>query len=79
MARTITPEEASRIGASIKPSLNYLSRLRERMVEIGFLPDDLAFRAVVKAHDAVGWLFMAMHYAGCGGVGGARMGEGPRT
>src|SRR5258708_4965266 len=77
--RTITPPESKQIGATIKPHLNYLSRLRGRMVEIGFLPDDPVFAAVVKAHDAADELFMALHYAGCGGgSGGARMGTGPK-
>jgi hypothetical protein len=62
----------------LKPHLNYLSRLRARMVEVGFLPDDPVFAAVVKAHDAAGEHFMALHYAGRGGgSGGARLGTGP--
>jgi hypothetical protein len=78
-SQTMPPEHAKRIGKSLRPSLNYLTRLRERMVAVGFLPDDPLFVAVVKAHAAMGELFMAMHYAGCAsGVGGARMGASPR-
>jgi hypothetical protein len=49
-------------------------------IEVGFLPDDPLFAAVVKAHDATGELYMAMHYASCsGGVGCARMGPAPKS
>jgi hypothetical protein len=78
--RTITPPESKQIGATPKPHLNCLSRLRARMVEVGFLPTDPVFLAVVKAHDAAGELFMTLHYAGCGGgSGGARMWTAPKT
>jgi hypothetical protein len=79
-ASTIKSSDARRIGAAVRPGLDYLRRLRERMVEVGFLPDDPLFAAVVKAHDAAGELYMALHYAGCsGGVGGARMGTAPKS
>ncbi len=77
---TIKPADAKRIGKALQPGLDYLRRLRERMVAVGFLPDDPLFAAVVKAHDAAGELFMAMHYASCAsGVGAARMGTAPKS
>jgi len=62
-ARSIKPTDARRIGKALQPGLDYLRRLRERMVAVGFLPDDPLFPAVVKAHDAGGELFMVTHYA----------------
>jgi hypothetical protein len=79
-AHSIKPADAKRIGNALQPGLDYLRRLRERMVAVEFLPNDPLFAAVVKAHDAAGELFMAMHYASCpGGVGGARLGSGPKS
>ena len=75
-AKSIEPDHAKRINRGMRAGLNYLTKLRERMVAVGFLPEDPLFVAVVKAHDAAGELFVAMHYAGCsGGGGGARMGK----
>jgi hypothetical protein len=79
-ARSIKPADAKRIGKALQAGLDYLRRLRERMAAVGFLPDDPLFAAVVKAHDAAGELFMAMHYASCpAGVGGARLGREPKS
>jgi hypothetical protein len=72
---TMTPEHAKQIGEALRPGLHYLSRLRERMTQVGFRPDDPLMAAVVKTHDASRDLSMAMHYAGCGGVGAARIGQ----
>jgi hypothetical protein len=74
---TISPEHAKRVRAALGPSLRYLSKLRERMVAVGFLPADPLFAATVKAHDALQAASMAWHYASCpGGIESSRMGKG---
>jgi len=66
----LPPDHAKRIWQELRPGLSYLSRLRARMVAIGFLPDDPLMLMVVKAQESVQDLAIRLHYLGCdGGVG----------
>ena len=77
-ATTIDPEDAKRIVEALQPSLDYLRRLRERMVAAGFLPDDPLLESVGKSYDAMSELYMTMHYVSCPN-GGAGSGTAPKS
>jgi hypothetical protein len=66
----ITTEQARQLHERLYGSLNFLTRLRERMERRGFEPDDELFLLVSDAQDAVFHLRMNLHYLGCrSGVG----------
>jgi hypothetical protein len=66
----ITPAQAERIKARIRPMLGYLGRLKHRMLKRRFPNDDLLFLTVVKAYDAIHELNVHVHYLSCeSGVG----------
>jgi hypothetical protein len=52
--------------------LSHLSRLRARMVAIGFLADDPLLLMVVKAQESVQDLSIRLHYIGCNGESASR-------
>jgi hypothetical protein len=66
--KSIKRGQAQVINKALFPGLNYLCRLRNRMVKVGFLPDDPLFLLVSKAYDAVYRLHMETHYLSCNGV-----------
>lgn len=51
-SRNLTKPQLDRIAAEIQRQMSYLSRLRARMVETGFPPDDKILDAVNRASDA---------------------------
>lgn len=51
------------------PGLNYLFRLKKRMIEVGFLPDDELLKLAEKAYDSVQRLYVAVNYLASQGVG----------
>lgn len=72
MSRTMTKAEADTIARGLFPGANYLVRLRGRMVQAGFSPQDPIFKLVEKAQEAMQDLCMAVHYETCeNGVGRA--------
>jgi hypothetical protein len=67
---SVTKDQAKKINASVQPNLNYLFRLRERMVKKGFPPNDPLMKLVENAYDSVQRLFIELHYyLSCDGVG----------
>jgi hypothetical protein len=58
----LTPEQASRIVAQLRPMLAYLRRLVTRMDKRRFPSDDPLFRVALRAHDALHELHVHMHY-----------------
>jgi hypothetical protein len=71
-SNNIRKDQAATLCRGIHPGLRYLARLRSRMEQAGFLPDDPLFRLVSKAYDAVHALSVHMHYRSCkSGVGRA--------
>jgi hypothetical protein len=66
---SVTKDQTKKINASVQPSLNYLFRLRERMVKKGFPPNDPLMKLVKNAYDCVQRLFIELHYLSCDGVG----------
>ncbi len=64
-SRAITPEQAVAINTSLYRSLNYLGRLRARMVKVGFPPDDDLLQLVDQAYNAVHSLSVRTHYLSC--------------
>jgi hypothetical protein len=69
-SNTIRPEHAAQLNLSIRRSLNYLFRLRERMLKTGFTPTDPLYLLVSNAYDATHHLSVELHYLSCkGGVG----------
>lgn len=70
MSYTIKREHAKRIQEALRPSLQYLNRLEERLIAVGALPNDSLLQKVVKARDAMHDLSIKLHYLSCdGGVG----------
>ena len=66
----LQPQHAEQIREALLPSLRYLSRLKDRMQQVGFLPGDHLYRIVAQAHEAVHHLAIELHYRSCaGGVG----------
>lgn len=54
----------------MRPTLGYLSRLKRRMVECSFRPDDPLLIAVCKAEAGIHELHITTHYLSCGNVVG---------
>lgn len=50
---------------ALAPTLGYLTRLRRRMEQVGFIPGDPLYRDVCKAHDAMHALVSWLHYLAC--------------
>jgi hypothetical protein len=67
---TLTIAQAKRMYDALAPTLGYLTRLRQRMEQVGFIPGDPLYRDVCKAHDAMHALLSRLHYLTCkSGVG----------
>jgi hypothetical protein len=66
----LTREQAERINRELFHCLNYLGRLKARMVQVGFVQDDKLLPLVREAYDGVFSLRVELHYRSCqGGVG----------
>jgi hypothetical protein len=61
--------QATRIYQALWPALNYLFRLRTRMEEVGFRPDDPLYLLVAKAYDAMHHLRTLIQYTAGRGRG----------
>jgi hypothetical protein len=71
-ARPPTPQQFAALSQQLRPVLNKLNRLRQRLEARGYLPGDPYYDVVLHATDAVHALCVKTHYASCdGGVGGA--------
>jgi hypothetical protein len=67
---TTTITQAKRMHDALAPTLGYLTRLRQRMEQVGFIPADPLYRNVCKVHDAMHGLLTRLHYLTCkSGVG----------
>jgi hypothetical protein len=73
----VTKEQAAAIGKALFRTTGYLSRLRRRMVQVGFPPDDPLFRLVERAFDVLQHLGVEVHYLSCGVGEPGRDGHGP--
>jgi hypothetical protein len=71
----LTKEQARALKNKIRPTLDYLGRLKRRMVRRGFLNDDPLLTAVVKAEDAMHALHVEIHYLSCGDKVGRKSAE----
>ena len=67
--------QAKRISQPLYPATNYLVRLRRRMEQRGFPPDDPLYLEVCAAYEAIHRLGMSVHYLSCDGVGRASTDE----
>jgi len=66
----LQPWQARRVHRALGPSVGYLSRLKARMLKVGFTQDDLLYQLVSQSYDAIQALFMQLHYLSCkSGVG----------
>ena len=63
--RTLSRAEADRIYQTIHSALGYLTRLQQRMAEVGFTPEDEYFRLVSRALDSVHHLATETYYLSC--------------
>jgi hypothetical protein len=57
----LTPEQLNQIFAQLAPIAHYLARVKARMVEQDFPPDDELFQMVEKSHAAAHALAMKVH------------------
>jgi hypothetical protein len=74
----VTREQAAKISKGLYGPLNYLGRLKDRMVRAGFPPMDPLFCLVVAAFNAVHHLSVEVHYLSCGiGDGSGNKGHLP--
>jgi hypothetical protein len=69
MDKTIERWQAARLRDGVGPTVGYLSRLRDRMDKVGFVPSDPLYNRVRKAYEALQALFMELHYLSCNGTG----------
>jgi hypothetical protein len=60
--KNVSKDQAAALCRSVHPGLRYLARLRSRMEQAGFLPDDPLFRLVNQAYDAVHKPSVHAHY-----------------
>ena len=65
----VKKSQAKAISQALFPKINYLFRLRKRMEEVGFPPNDKLYLLVCKAYDAMRQLSVEVHYLSCDGVG----------
>ena len=63
--RDVQPWQAAKIGERIGPMLRYLGKLRTRMEQVGFAPDDKLYRCVSDAYRAMHGLSVTLHYLTC--------------
>jgi hypothetical protein len=68
----LTRDQARALKNKLGPMLGYLNRLKKRMNNKGFPPDDELLRAVCKAEMAMHELHVATHYLACGDVTGRK-------
>jgi hypothetical protein len=67
-SRDLTPEQLSQVFARLAPIAHYLARLKARMIEQQFPPDDELFKLVEKAHVEAHSLAMKVHELAGGGL-----------
>jgi hypothetical protein len=65
----LTKQQAEQLLAKVRPMLNYLKRLKDRMERRGFPKEDKLFRLVARIHDDMHHLSVTLHYLKCDGVG----------
>jgi hypothetical protein len=58
--------QAAKISTALFPATNYLVRLRRRMEQLGFPPNDTLYLLVCTAHEAVNRLRLDANYLSCG-------------
>ena len=63
--RDVQPWQAAKIGEQIGPMLRYLGKLRRRMEQVGFVPNDKLYRRVSDAYNAMHSLCVTLHYLSC--------------
>jgi hypothetical protein len=68
----LTRDQARALKNKLAPLLGYLNRLKKRMVNRGFMPDDELLQAVCRAEMAMHELNVATHYLACGDSVGRR-------
>ena len=72
----LTREQARALKNKLQPMLGYLNRLKKRMHNKGFPPDDELLNLVVKAEGALHELQVATHYLACGDTAGGLQRKG---
>jgi hypothetical protein len=64
----LTPEQLSQMFTRLAPIAHYLARLKARMIEQQFPPDDELFQMVEKAHAGAHALALKVHELAGGGL-----------
>jgi hypothetical protein len=69
----LTEAQIEALHAKVRPTLEYLGRLEQRMVDQQFPEADRLLRMVREAHEAIYSLSVELHYLSCdSGVGRPR-------
>jgi hypothetical protein len=63
----LKPWQAKVMCAALRPTLGYLSRLRDRIEKRRFPPTDKLLRLTTAAYEALHTLTIELHYMSCGG------------
>lgn len=61
----LRPWQAARVSHVLRQTVAYLARLKRRMEQRGFPPDDRLFQLVSQAHSVMQDLTMELHYLAC--------------
>jgi hypothetical protein len=64
----LTPEQLNQVFAKLAPIAHYLARVKARMIEKDFPPDDELFQMVEKAHAQAHAAAMKVHELVGGGL-----------
>ncbi|HTM52493.1 MAG TPA: hypothetical protein VL175_00605 [Pirellulales bacterium] len=60
----LTPEQLNQVFVQLEPIARYLARVKARMIEQQFPPDDELFQMVEKAHAQAHAVAMKVHELG---------------
>ncbi len=66
----LTKTQAAAVGNDLQATMGYLYRLRQRLLQVGFLVDDKLYRLVDQAFGTMHSLSVELHYLSCGSVVG---------
>lgn len=62
-SRDIQPNQAEQIRRTLQPKIAYILKLKNRMENVGFPPNDPLLVRVRAAYDAMHTLYIDLHYA----------------
>ncbi|HEY8666286.1 MAG TPA: hypothetical protein VIL86_06460 [Tepidisphaeraceae bacterium] len=64
-SRTLQKQQVAAMADTVGRELRYLGKLRQRMEQVGFPPEDRLYRSTSAAFNAMQGLFVELHYLSC--------------